>query len=85
MVAICSVVAVAAKPTVKSITSPDGALKLTVTIENDIRWSVELDGQTIIAPSKVAMQIGENEVWGEAPRLRKATTGKIDEVIPSPV
>ena len=85
MVALCSVVAVAAKPTVKSITSPDGKLKLTVTIENDIRWSVELDGQTIITPSKVAMLIGESEVWGENPRLRKATVGKINEVIPAPV
>ena len=74
-----------AKPTVKSITSPDGKLKLTVTIDKDVRWSVELDGETIISPSKVAMQIGETEVWGENPRLRKATTGKIDEVIAAPV
>ncbi|MBO7331615.1 MAG: glycoside hydrolase family 97 N-terminal domain-containing protein, partial [Alistipes sp.] len=85
MLALCSMLVAEAKPTVKSITSPDGKLKLTVTIEKDVRWSVELDGETIIAPSKVAMQIGENEVWGENPRLRKATTGKIDEVIPAPL
>ena len=85
MLALCSMLVAQAKPTVKSITSPDGKLKLTVTIEKDIRWSVELDGETIITPSKVAMQIGENEIWGENPRLRKATTGKIDEVIPAPL
>ena len=85
MLALCSMLVAEAKPTVKSITSPDGKLKLTVTIEKDIRWSVELDGETIITPSKVAMQIGENEIWGENPRLRKATTGKIDEVIPAPL
>ena len=85
MLALCAMLVAEAKPTVKSITSPDGKLKLTVTIDKDVRWSVELDGQTIITPSKVAMQIGETEVWGENPRLRKATTGKIDEVIPAPV
>ncbi|MBR5334104.1 MAG: glycoside hydrolase family 97 protein [Alistipes sp.] len=85
MLALCAVLVAEAKPTVKSITSPDGKLKLTVTIDKDVRWSVELDGETIITPSKVAMQIGETETWGENPRLRKATTGKIDEIIPSPV
>ena len=85
MLALCAILVAEAKPTVKSITSPDGKLKLTVTIDKDVRWSVELDGETIITPSKVAMQIGETETWGENPRLRKATTGKIDEVIPSPV
>ena len=31
------------------------------------------------------MQIGQSEVWGVKPSLRKATVGKIDEVIPSPL
>jgi alpha-glucosidase len=85
MMAMCAMVAAEAKPTVKSISSPDGTLKVTVTIDQDIRWSVEADGKTVLNPSQIAMQIGENETWGVAPRLRKATVGKIDEVIPSPV
>lgn len=85
IVALCSFIAAEAKPVVKSISSPDGKLKVTVTIDNDIRWSAEMDGQTIIAPSKVAMTLSNGEVWGENPRLRKSTVGKIDEVIPSPV
>ena len=82
LVAVC---VAQAKPTVKSITSPNGKLKVTVTIENDIRWSVTSDDKVILAPPQIAMQINENETWGVAPRLRKATTGKIDEVIPSPL
>ena len=85
MVALCAIAVAQAKPTVKSITSPDGTLKVTVTIDQDIRWSVEADGKTVINPSQIAMQIGENETWGVAPRLKKAVVGKIDEVIPSPV
>ena len=40
LLAIVAVCVAQAKPTVKSITSPNGKLKVTVTIENDIRWSV---------------------------------------------
>ena len=85
MMALCSFAVAQAKPTVKSITSPDGTLKVTVTIDQDIRWSVEADGKTVINPSQIAMQIGENETWGVAPRLKKAVVGKIDDVIPSPL
>ena len=85
VMALCSVLMAQAKPIVKSISSPNGELKVTVTIADDVRWSVEKDGQAIINPSQIAMQIGENEIWGENPRLRKATTGKIDEVIPAPL
>ncbi|MBQ1981249.1 MAG: glycoside hydrolase family 97 protein [Alistipes sp.] len=85
MMAMCAIVAAEAKPTVKSISSPDGTLKVTVTIDQDIRWSVEADGKTVLNPSQIAMQIGENETWGVAPRLKKAVVGKIDEVIPAPL
>ena len=83
--ALCSFAIAQAKPTQKQITSPDGTLKVTVTVADDIRWSVEDDGKRIIAPSQIAMQIGQSEVWGVKPSLRKATIGKIDEVIPSPI
>ncbi|MBQ7786553.1 MAG: glycoside hydrolase family 97 protein [Alistipes sp.] len=85
MLALCSFAIAQAKPTQKQITSPDGTLKVTVTVADDIRWSVEDDGKRIIAPSQIAMQIGQSEVWGVKPSLRKATVGKIDEVIPSPL
>ena len=85
MLALCSLSIAQAKPTQKQITSPDGTLKVTVTIADDVRWSVEDDGKSIIEPSQIAMQIGEGEVWGAKPILRKASVGKIDEVIPSPL
>ena len=85
MLALCTLSIAQAKPTQKQITSPDGTLKVTVTIADDVRWSVEDDGKSIIEPSQIAMQIGEGEVWGAKPILRKASVGKIDEVIPSPL
>ena len=85
MLAVCAVCAAEARPTERKITSPDGKLVVTVTVAEDIRWSVEADGRTVLAPSRIAMQIGEGETWGVAPRLRRAVTGAIDEVIPAPL
>ncbi|MBQ2033790.1 MAG: glycoside hydrolase family 97 N-terminal domain-containing protein, partial [Alistipes sp.] len=85
MLALATLCAAEAKPVVKSISSPNGKIKVTVTIENDIRWSVTSGEDVILAPSQIAMQINENETWGVAPRLRKSATGKINETIPSPL
>ena len=85
MLALCAIAVAQARPTERSITSPDGSLKLTVTIDKDIRWSVTDGSTTVIAPSQIAMQVGPEEVWGVNPILRKATTGSIDERIPSPL
>lgn len=83
--ALVAVATVQARPTEKSITSPDGSLTVTVTVDKDVRWSVKDSSQTILSPSQIAMQIGEEEVWGVNPTLRKATTGSINERIPSPL
>lgn len=85
MLALLPLCVAQARPTQKQIASPDGTLKVAVTIADDIRWSVVDDNKTIIAPSQIAMQIGEGEVWGANPILRKATVGKINEVIPAPL
>ena len=85
MLAVCAVLGVEAKPTVKTIASPDGKLVVTVTVADDIRWSVEADGRIVLAPSQIAMQISDSETWGEAPRLRKAVVGKIDETVEAPL
>ena len=85
MLAVCAALGVEAKPTVKTIASPDGKLVVTVTVADDIRWSVEADGRTVLAPSQIAMQISDSETWGEAPRLRKAVVGKIDETVEAPL
>ena len=47
------------------ITSPDGKIKSTVTVDNDIRYSVQFDGVTIIEPS------GLSFTFRQAPPLGK--------------
>ncbi|MBQ6580721.1 MAG: glycoside hydrolase family 97 N-terminal domain-containing protein, partial [Alistipes sp.] len=76
--ALVTVATVQARPTQKSITSPDGSLTVTVTVDKDVRWSVKDSSQTILAPSQIAMQIGEEEVWGVNPTLGPLNIGLQD-------
>lgn len=85
MLAVCSFCAVQAKPKIYKLAAPDGKLVVTVSVDDAIRWSVEDEGRTVLAPSQIAMQIGENEKWGLDPRVRKALTAKVDATIPSPL
>lgn len=85
MLAVCSFCAVQAKPKIYKLAAPDGKLVVTVSVDDAIRWSVEDEGRTVLAPSQIAMQIGENETWGLDPRVRKALTAKVDATIPSPL
>lgn len=85
MLAVCSFCAVQAKPKIYKLAAPDGKLVVTVSVDDAIRWSVEDEGRTVLAPSQIAMQIGENETWGLDPRVRKALTAKVDGTIPSPL
>lgn len=85
MLAACSLCAAQAKPKIYKLAAPDGKLVVTVSVDDAIRWSVEDEGRTVLAPSQIAMQIGENETWGLDPRVRKVLTAKVDATIPSPL
>ena len=85
LLSVCLLYNVQAKPTVKTLVSPNGKLQISVELSNDIRWSVTSDGQTIITPSQIAMQIGDGTTWGLDPRLSKASKSMINETIPSPL
>lgn len=81
---VCAVCTLQAKPKTYSVSSPDGKLSVYVTIDNDIRWSVADNGEEVIKPSRLAMQINENETWGENPKIVKVKKGSINAVISSP-
>ncbi len=85
MLAACSLCAAQAKPKIYKLAAPDGKLVVTVSVDDVIRWSVEDEGRTVLAPSQIAMQIGENETWGLDPRVRRVLTAKVDDTIPAPL
>lgn len=64
-----------------TISSPDGRIKLSVNAGEEIRWSAIVDGREIIGTSKAAMLLADGRTFGADERVRKATTGSVNEVI----
>ena len=61
--------------------SPDAKIIVTVSIENNISWRVDVDGKNVIAPSAISMTFGNGRTIGEKPSLKKSSITKTDEVI----
>jgi len=63
------------------VNSPDSKITLTVNVGADIRWSASLEGREIINNSRIAMILASGKVLGENEKIRKAATGKLNEII----
>ncbi len=59
--------------------SVNGQLKLNVELGENINWSVTLDGQQIIAPSAIALELSNGEILGKAPKVISVKTTNIDQ------
>lgn len=77
---VCSNLVVNAQK-VKSyqVKSFDQLLTLSVEIGEQISWNVQHEGQQIIAPSTISMQLMSGEVLGKNPKILLAKTSRIDE------
>jgi len=53
-----------------TITSPDGGLQLRVDAGAQLQWSVNHQGQAIIAPSSISLTLQTEEVLGDHPKIR---------------
>lgn len=65
------------------VTSPDGHISATVMVGEDIRYSVSRDGQTLIAPSTISMNLSDGIVFGQNDKVRKTVRASFDETFPT--
>lgn len=68
----------------QQISSPDGKLKVTIEIGDNIRWSVQDNDQILIAPSPLSLTLANQESWGIHPKLQKVSKQSADNIITSP-
>jgi len=61
------------------IVSPDGKLSVDVVLGQEITWSMSHDGTPLIAPSAVAVKLGDGTVYGGGQKLRKAVRSGMDD------
>jgi len=63
------------------VKSPDGIVSLYVTAEAKLQWYVQHNGQQIIAPSSISLQLVDGEVLGDNVKIISSKTEKKDSVI----
>lgn len=65
--------------------SPDGKLKATVSVGDDVLFSLNHEGTEVLAPSPISMTLQEGKVLGETPKVLKVVKASVKKEIPSPV
>ena len=66
---------------VQAVTSPDGAIEVTVTIEDQLRYHISWHGRTLIAPSPLSLTLGDGTTVGIEPRLVGLHRQSVDRVV----
>jgi alpha-glucosidase len=64
-----------------TVTSPSGAIAVTVTAGADLAWSVTMDGRPVLLPSRIALALDGNRTLGAPAFVRATTTRSIDQVL----
>ena len=80
----------AAKEKKVTLNSPDNRTTITVSIGEQIAWSVMHDDIEVIAPSTISMEIESADgsktfIWGDGSRLRKVSRTTSNRTIASPI
>lgn len=61
--------------------SPDGKLKIAISLDKKISYSVFHEGDKIISPSTVSVTLSGGEVWGENSKIRNVKTTSVNQDI----
>ncbi len=65
------------------VSSPDGHITASVTVGENISYTVSRDGQTLIAPSTISMNLSDDIVFGQNDKVRKTVRASFDEIFPT--
>lgn len=65
------------------VNSPDGHITASVTVGENISYTVSRDGQTLIAPSTISMNLSDGIVFGQNDKVRKTMRSSFDETFPT--
>ena len=71
----------AQKSKVFELKSPDNKIALKLDVGEKTFWSVQCDGQQIIAPSGISLQLEGGEVLGDNAKISSSKTEKVDQII----
>ncbi len=64
-----------------TVTSPDGKLSSQVSVGEILTYTISHNGEEILTPSPISMTLADGTIWGKDTRIKKVTTGSIDQTI----
>lgn len=65
-----------------SLSSPDGNVKVTVDAGERLTWSIDFNGETVVAPSAIGLDIESTKIQpGINPRVTNASRRSVDKVL----
>ena len=67
-----------------TVSSPDGKLKVALSIGEKISYSLTHESDLLIAPSTLSLTLSSGEVWGDNPKIRNSKTISKNELVESP-
>ena len=68
-----------------TLLSPDGRIAVSISVGDDISWSIASDGEQILCPSGIALTLSDGTVYGRRMKVKKAVRRSVDEVLDSPL
>jgi alpha-glucosidase len=74
----------AAAPVDETLSSPDGRLVATLTVGEETRYALSVDGKPVLAPAPVSLSLADGRVLGRNARVLRADRRSLDETIPTP-
>jgi len=66
-----------------TVSSPNGKINLTVSINNDIQYTITHENDVVISPSSISMTLDDGKSFGKNPHLKKQSLREINETIPA--
>ena len=67
-----------------TLESPDGKLRSTITVGDELTYDISRDGKQVLATSPLGMRLDNGEVWGQKPKLVGSSKKSVDEQVNSP-
>ncbi len=62
-----------AAPAAQTVRSPDGTIEVSIDVTGPLAYSIRIDGQSVIAPSKLGLKLQNGTQFGQKVELVKAT------------
>lgn len=64
-----------------TVTSPSKKLELKVSVTDVVSYSIMKNGKVILSPSKISMKLEDGKILGFNPKLKKADTKTVKEIL----